>query len=166
MPDSTLPAAPVIHASLCFVVRDGQMLLIRKKRGIGAGKINGPGGKVDPGETMLASAIRETEEEIGVVPVAPELRGMLYFDFVGGTPFECGVYLARDFRGTLIETAEAIPLWHPVDALPYDEMWEDDRAWMPLLLAGKCFRAWARVSPGETVSDVRVEVVGAHELSG
>ena len=27
-----------------------EVLLIRKKRGLGAGKINGPGGKIDPGE--------------------------------------------------------------------------------------------------------------------
>ncbi|MBT4161861.1 MAG: NUDIX hydrolase, partial [Gammaproteobacteria bacterium] len=34
-------------ATLLFVVRDGRVLLIRKKRGLGAGKINGPGGRLE-----------------------------------------------------------------------------------------------------------------------
>ena len=47
---------PVDRATLLFVVRDGEILLIHKKRGIGAGKINGPGGRLDPGESTLACA--------------------------------------------------------------------------------------------------------------
>ena len=48
---------PQIRATLVFVVNNGQVLLIRKKRGLGAGKINGPGGKIDPGETILQAAM-------------------------------------------------------------------------------------------------------------
>ncbi len=151
-------------ASLCFVVRDGKILLIRKKRGIGAGKINGPGGKVDPGETMLESAVRETREEIGVTPLALEQLGLLHFDFLGGIPVECGVFRAADFTGELIETDEAIPLWAPLEAVPYGEMWDDDRDWMPLFLAGKRFRGWVRIAPGEHVHDVRVVEVSADEM--
>ena len=44
----------VIHATLMFIVKDGRILLIEKKRGLGAGKINGPGGKIDPGEELEA----------------------------------------------------------------------------------------------------------------
>ena len=42
--------------------------------GLGAGKINAPGGKLEAGETALAAAIRETQEEIGVTPLALEDR--------------------------------------------------------------------------------------------
>ena len=31
-------------------------------------------------------------------------------------------------------------LCHPVDDPPYDEMWVDDRVWIPHLLAGETFR--------------------------
>ena len=91
------------------------MLLIRKKRGLGAGKINGPGGKIEPGETALASAIRETQEEIGVTPLGVEERGVLHFQFTDGYSLHCTVFVARDFEGEPIETAEALPMWFPVD---------------------------------------------------
>ena len=38
------------HATLCFVIRGGEILLIRKLRGLGAGKINGPGGRLEPSD--------------------------------------------------------------------------------------------------------------------
>ena len=37
-------------ATLVFVIEDGKILLIDKKTGLGKGKINGPGGKVEKGE--------------------------------------------------------------------------------------------------------------------
>jgi 8-oxo-dGTP diphosphatase len=29
--------------------------------------------------------------------------------------------------------------WFSIGAIPYEEMWEDDRVWLPLLLDGKSF---------------------------
>ncbi len=146
-----------LQATLCFIVQNGRVLLIHKKRGIGAGKINGPGGKVDPGETPLAAAVREVREEIGVTPLDPQLIGDLRFRFVDGLNLHCLCYLAFEFTGELIETEEALPEWFPIDALPYDRMWEDDRHWMPWLLAGRRFHGWADVD-GERVMDQRYEL--------
>lgn len=130
---------PHDRATLVFVVRGGQILLIRKKRGLGAGKINGPGGKLDPGETFLACAIREVEEELGVTPLSPEERGLLRFQFIndGGYGLEVRVFVAAGCSGEPRETSEAIPVWTPLGRIPYDEMWADDRLWLPLLLMGR-----------------------------
>jgi len=133
---------PRERANLCFIVKDGQVLLIRKKRGLGAGKINGPGGKLEPGETALASAIREVQEEVGVTPLLIEERGVLHFQFVDGYSLHCVVYVAFDFEGELIETVEATPLWFPLEALPLEEMWADDRHWLPETLRGGSFDGW------------------------
>ena len=70
---------PRVRANLLFIVRDEKILLIRKKRGFGAGKINGPGGKVDPGETPLQSALRETFEELGIKPLGAEATRRIAF---------------------------------------------------------------------------------------
>ena len=133
---------PRQRANLCFIVREEKILLIRKKRGFGAGKINGPGGKVDPGETPLEAALRETFEELGVKPIGAEQRGELHFQFRDGFSLHCAVFLARDCEGEPRETAEAVPLWTPLAAIPYDEMWADDRHWLPLLLRGARFSGW------------------------
>lgn len=130
---------PQQRATLLFVVRDGQVLLIRKKRGLGAGKINGPGGRIDPGETPEECAIRETQEELCVTPTGVREVGELRFQFVDGLSIHGYVFLADDCEGTPQETDEAIPLWTALDAIPYDEMWQDDRLWIPPMLAGRRF---------------------------
>lgn len=130
---------PDERATLLFVEDDARLLLIRKKRGLGAGKINGPGGRLDPGETPLACAVREVQEELCITPLAPSQRGEHRFHFVDGYKLHVYVFLAGGYEGEPAETDEAIPMWHRKDALPYDEMWEDDRIWLPLLLAGRRF---------------------------
>lgn len=123
--------------TLVFVTRGEEVLLIRKKRGHGAGKLNGPGGKLDPGETPYDGVIRETREEVGIELVAPTLCGVFRFVDLVDPQWLGYVFVAHAFGGTPHETAEAEPHWYPRDALPFDEMWDDDRHWLPRLLAGE-----------------------------
>jgi len=126
-------------AVLLFVIKDEKILLIHKKRGLGAGKINAPGGRIDVGETSLQAAIREVEEEVCVTPIEIEHCGELAFQFVDGLSIHVEVFRARDCIGEPQETDEALPLWTPIDNIPFDKMWEDDRQWIPLMLARKKF---------------------------
>ena len=130
---------PSEYGTLCFVVRSGQILLIRKKRGLGAGKIVGPGGRVEPGETPLACAIREVQEELCVTPTRVAARGEHFFHFLDGYTIRVFAFSAEGCEGTPRETGEAVPVWASLDAIPYPEMWEDNRVWMPLLLEGVPF---------------------------
>ena len=41
-----------------------------------------------------------------------------------------------------LPTDEAIPLWTPLEAIPYHEMWEDDARWLPGMLEGRSFRGY------------------------
>ena len=130
---------PVERATLLFIILGGRILLIRKKRGLGAGKINGPGGRLDPGETPLEAAVREVQEEVCVTPLGVREAGMLRFQFTDGHSIEGTVFTADDYEGEPEETDEADPFWVHVDSIPYEEMWADDALWMPLLLEGTYF---------------------------
>ncbi len=126
----------VHKATLIFVVREHEVLLIRKKRGLGAGKINGPGGKQESGETPQQCAHREIKEELCLDVVESTNCGRLRFQFIDGYSIDVQVFVASRFSGTPSETEEAIPLWFDIAEIPYDEMWADDRIWLPRVLAG------------------------------
>lgn len=124
-------------ATLLFVIDGDNILLIRKKRGLGAGKINGPGGKLDPGETLEQCAVREVQEEVGVTPLDLCSVGELRFQFTDGYSIHVHVFIAESHTGSPIETDEALPLWFDKSAIPYHEMWADDKIWLPRVLQGE-----------------------------
>jgi len=127
----------VDSATLIFVVRFDKVLLIRKKRGLGAGKINGPGGKLEPGETAQQCAHREINEELCIEVTESVDAGRLRFQFIDNYSIDVQVFVASGFQGTPSETAEAVPLWFNTNDIPFDEMWADDRIWLPRVLAGE-----------------------------
>ncbi len=129
-----------VPATLVFVIRDGKILLIYKKTGLGKGKINGPGGKVEPGESPEGCAIRECREELGITVSNLQYCGQHRFQFVDGLTIHVWVYKTADFEGIPTETVEARPLWVPLDEIPYEQMWEDDGIWLPMLLRGERFQ--------------------------
>jgi 8-oxo-dGTP diphosphatase len=128
---------PDLVGTLMFLTAGGRLLLIRKRRGHGAGRINGPGGKPEPGETPLDCVLRETWEEVGVRPRNPRLAAVFRFLDTDEADWLGFIFTARDHRGTPRVTAEAVPAWYRLDALPLDEMWPDDRFWLPRVLAGE-----------------------------
>ena len=156
--------APVDCATLCFVRQGGEVLLIRKKRGLGAGKINAPGGRLDEGEDFEQAAIREVHEEVGLKVTQLKYAGQHFFQFTDGYSMHVQVFQTRAFSGTLIETDEAIPLWISEQAIPYDEMWADDRLWIPLLLKGTCFEGHYLFS-GDQMLGHRIQLLDSDSSS-
>jgi 8-oxo-dGTP diphosphatase len=141
-------------AVLCFIFRQDEVLLIEKLRGLGAGKVNAPGGRLEIGETPLQAAIREVQEEISVTPHELSQVGNLKFAFVDGYNLECWVFRAESHTGTPTNSPEAIPFWSHVNSLPYDRMWDDDREWLPFLLRSEAFQ-------GEFVFDGEMMLSGS-----
>ncbi|MFB6209903.1 MAG: 8-oxo-dGTP diphosphatase [Halobacteriales archaeon] len=151
-----MPADDIQEATLCFPVDPaaGEVLLIRKKRGVGAGYYNGPGGKLEAGETPREAVKREVNEEVKLAVHEVDKYGELRFVF-GEEPFMfVHVYRTDSFTGPARETPEADPTWFAIESIPYDEMWEDDRYWLPLLFDGEQFKGTFRFdAEGEELLD-------------
>lgn len=80
--------------TLVYVVKDDKVLLIRKKRGLGAGYYNGIGGKVEEGEDVVSAAVRECREEVGITPKNLEWMGLLEFwNYEDGRLSLCTLYM-------------------------------------------------------------------------
>ncbi|MFO0664171.1 MAG: 8-oxo-dGTP diphosphatase [Polyangiaceae bacterium] len=127
-------------AVLGIVATEERVLLIRKKRGLGAGKLVPPGGHVEAGESPDTACVRELQEELHITPISPSERACIDFQFRDGLAMRVHVFLASAFTGRETETDEALPLWFPRAALPYAEMWADDPLWLPHVLAGAYVR--------------------------
>lgn len=148
---------PEESATLMFIIKDYRILLIRKKRGHGAGKINGPGGRIEAGESPEECAIRETREELLINPLNVKFAGELFFHAEDMPRIHGFVYTATDYEGTPTETDEAIPLWFDLGDIPYQEMWEDDEFWLPHVIKGQVVDAWFTFKE-ESVLDQKVTI--------
>jgi 8-oxo-dGTP diphosphatase len=135
---------------LCFLTRrsasgEQEVLLGRKLRGLGEGNIVGLGGKVEAGETARSAAVRESQEEAGVVLCEAHVvqRAFITFRFPAKPSWdqEATVFVAESWRGQPTPTAEIVPRWYPRAAIPYDRMWQDARHWLPRVLDGEDIRA-------------------------
>lgn len=127
--------------SLVFPLRkDGSVLLGRKRRGMGLGKWNGFGGKIEQGETMRDCACRELQEECGLLACPDDLKavGYLYFHQPSDPTWSHGgvIYFLHQWEGIISPSDEMEPAWFSVENLPYNDMWEADRIWLPMMLSG------------------------------
>ena len=119
-----------------------KVLLINKKRGLGKGKVNAPGGRLEPGETFLEAAIRECREEVSITPIRPEKRIELHFQFTNGYALYGEAFFTDSWEGIEKASDEADPFWCDLDMIPWDKMWEDDIRWLPRAMDGKKLRGF------------------------
>jgi 8-oxo-dGTP diphosphatase len=115
---------------------------IKKRKDMHAGKWNGLGGKLEPGETPEECVIREVREECGLSIVRPILKGVLTFPaFSGGEDWLTFVFVAVDFSGTLSESSEGVLAWIEDERLYSLELWEGDRIFLRWLEQDDFFSA-------------------------
>jgi 8-oxo-dGTP diphosphatase len=131
---------PDIRRTLLFLIKKDQILLAMKKRGFGAGKWNGVGGKIEAGENIEEALVRECQEEIGVTPKT--WKPVAELDFVQDSttdPWHMYVhaFISYDWEGEPTESEEMNPAWFTFNNIPYADMWDDDQYWLPRVLAGE-----------------------------
>ncbi|OGF83510.1 hypothetical protein A3E63_03490 [Candidatus Giovannonibacteria bacterium RIFCSPHIGHO2_12_FULL_45_19] len=126
--------------TLCIIHQHPNILLGMKKRGFGAGRWNGFGGKVSPGEAIEDAAKRELYEEAGIDVHHLDKVGIIEFEFKGNPEIlEVHIFRSEHFSGEPAESEEMKPQWFSVDEIPFGDMWPDDKHWFPLFLSGKKF---------------------------
>lgn len=131
--------------TLLYVFREDelgrQVLLGRKIRGLGLGMIMAPGGHVEPGEPVVSAAVREAQEEVGVTVAECDVErvAVLTYRFPSRPDLDAVVhaFCASRWTGAVRCSDELDPIWFPVSELPLDEMWDDERYWLPRALAGE-----------------------------
>lgn len=143
-----------------------QVLLGRKKRGLGEGLFVGLGGKFEPGETESEAVVREIEEESGlrVDPADLDRRGDLYYLFPHREAWSqrSTVFVLTRWEGEASPSDELDPVWFDIADLPLDEMWDDARHWLPeVLLGGHVEREFVFASDLSTVASQRAIGPGA-----
>lgn len=131
----------VTVATLCHVLDGNKLLLKKATRGISKDKWNAPGGKINGEKTAEKNIVREVFEETGLKIKNAFYHGELKFFLNGKDELSFIVHLfsTKDFSGEIKQTEEGEVKWFGVNEIPYDEMWADDKLWLPLMLDGKKF---------------------------
>jgi len=132
----------VIYETVCYTIDGKKLLLIKRAAGLfGEGNWSGLGGKIEADESKEQACIREVYEESGLRVDNLVYHGALKFTFENtGEPIILYVFSAASFEGRLTESSEGILRWIDFDNIPYAEMWDDTRYWLPLVIEGKNFK--------------------------
>jgi len=128
--------------TLCYLRHRNRVLLLKKEKGFfGEGKWNAPGGKLLGAESHDKGAVREMFEETGLRVSGLRFHGILnfYLGSVHKLDLVVFVYSGERYIGRMKRSSEGKLRWFSIDQLPFQEMWEDDSKWLPLLLKGRNF---------------------------
>lgn len=129
-------------ATLCYLLREDKVLLLRKAHGLfGGGKWNAPGGKLLIGELPETGAGREMNEETGLSVSALQFHGILNFYLGEAKEIDQTVFVfsCKKSSGKMRNSREGELRWFPLSEIPYREMWQDDKVWLPYVIEGKSF---------------------------
>jgi len=127
--------------AVSIIYQPPRILLGRKKIKFGKGKYNGFGGGLKDGESLEECAIRETFEESNITIINPERMGEIKFQFESNEQDHLiNFFRATEFFGKALETREMKPVWINVSNIPYNQMWADDKYWLPLIISRQKFK--------------------------
>lgn len=130
--------------TVCFCVRDGKVLLALKNYKIGAGFLNGYGGRVEEHDLSVAdAAVRELSEECSIRAKAQHAKqaAQIAVSFDDVPTLELHIFIVHQFIGEPVESKEMGKAeWYPIDSLPEERMWLGDRLWLPRILKGEILK--------------------------
>ena len=155
--------------TLCYIENRGRYLMMHRiKKGQtdeNAGKWIGLGGHLLEGESPAECVRREVREEAGLEMTELRLRGILTFILPDWGNEMTFLYTARAEEKPLPECAEGVLQWVPREDIGQLELWEGDRAFLPLLeTREECFEMKLIYAPGGAL--IRTETAELDFSSG
>jgi 8-oxo-dGTP diphosphatase len=133
------PKDRLINGALCYVIRDNQLLMLRRNRPPHQGLWTAPGGKLELGESPDEGVIREIQEETRLTIHAPTLRGIVTVNDVHySAHWLLFIFRADDPQGDVLlgETQEGLLAWLPLNHLAEYPLPRADQLYLPRVLAG------------------------------
>jgi 8-oxo-dGTP diphosphatase len=123
----------------CVLLTENKILLLQKPR---RGWWVAPGGKMEPGESVKDSCLREFKEETGIVLKNPNIKGIFTFIMKDGdevvSEWMMFTFIATQSDGqNLHETDEGILAWHDTDQVKNLPMAEGDQHILDYMINGK-----------------------------
>lgn len=106
-----------IFTNMCMITDGGKVLVQDRKRPDWPG-VCFPGGHVEPGESFVASVIREVFEETGLTVEDPALCGTKQFQTEDGARYVVLFFRASKFSGELKASDEGEVFWVERKDLP------------------------------------------------
>ena len=132
-----------MQATLCLIIKDNKILLGKKRIGFGKNKYNGFGGKIKENETPEQAAIRELFEESNLKALSLTKVGEIFYTFPNKKEFDhfVHIFIVNSYEGIEKETEEMSPKWFNTNEIPFNEMWDNGKHWIPLVLNSKKIKA-------------------------
>lgn len=145
----------LLQTTLCYLERDGCYLMlhrIKKKKDVNHDKWIGVGGKFEPGETALACALREVQEETGLTMQNPQYRGIVDFYCAPWPAERMHLYTCTEFNGTMTDCNEGSLEWVPKEAVQDLPIWPGDKLFFRLLAENAPFFHLELTYDGDTLT--------------
>lgn len=124
-------------STLCYLVVNDRLLMLRRRKEPFSNHWTAPGGKLEPGETPLEAIQREMKEETGLHVSGLTLRAIC--SERGGEAYDwlLFVFMATAFQGEVEPSDEGELKWLPIAELDRWPLPDVDRKIMQYVLDGK-----------------------------
>lgn len=143
---SAVPADSRILATLCYIVRDGQALMLKRGKEPNFGLYTAPGGRLEPGESPYECVCREILEETGLTLQDPILKAIVTeagplnqleqkrYTVHYGPEWLLFIFRASSCSGSVIDCDEGELSWIPCSQILNHDIPEADKLFTPYIL--------------------------------
>ncbi len=141
------------------LIHNNSKALLGKKKD-STKEYNGFKTTISKGLNIEETARIKTYEQSGVYPLVMEKIGEVLFNFIGKKEeHETHFFKSSKYNGRAKETKEFTSKWFNVDEIPYQELLEENRFWLPMMLQNHHFQGRISLDNNHKIKDYKLEQV-------